>query len=239
VYEGLPLAAVVEHFEELMSAAHGVCVFTDWRTDDVTEVWVQERADAPAADVVHRPWFTAREATTTLHPVRGHAANGVTTQGGEVGPWHERLPHFRPDSPPSSAGDELQSEYLLDRADAPAALRALDAVRDGIGPALQVCEVRTLAADRLWLSPAYGRATVGLHFTWTDDDEAVLAAVAVVERALAPFAPRPHWGKIFTEPADRVRERYPRLADFGALARKADPRGTFRNAFLDRYVLGV
>ena len=35
-----------------------------------------------------------------------------------------------------------------------------------------------------------------------------------VEWALADFAPRPHWGKLFTLDASTLAERYPRHADF-------------------------
>ena len=48
-----------------------------------------------------------------------------TERGGRPGPWHERLPHFRPDFPPSVGGDELQSEYFVPRRDGVAALEAL------------------------------------------------------------------------------------------------------------------
>jgi xylitol oxidase len=130
----------------------------------------------------------------------------------------------------------LQSEYLLARSDALAALDALDAIRGTIAPVLQICEVRTMAADAQWLSPAYGRDTVALHFTWVEDTEAVLPVVRRVERALEPFGPRPHWGKVFTVPPTVLRERYPRLAEFRALADELDPAGTFTNAFVGDFL---
>jgi alditol oxidase len=60
----------------------------------------------------------------------------------------------------------------------------------------------------------------------------------LVEAALAPFEPRPHWGKLFTLPPDEVRARYPKRPEFVALLRGHDPTGKFRNEFLDRYVFG-
>ncbi len=96
-----------------------------------------------------------------------------------------------------------------------------------------VCEVRTVAADDLWLSPCGGRDTVALHFTWVDDDALVGAAVRGVEAAFAPFGPRPHWGKVF---AADPRAHYPRLADFGALLDRHDPERKFGNDFLNRFV---
>jgi xylitol oxidase len=53
---------------------------------------------------------------------------------------------------------------------------------------------------------------------------------------LAPFQPRPHWGKLFNLTPAQVQARYPRLADFQALARDYDPQGKFRNAFVERYL---
>lgn len=166
-----------------------------------------------------------------MHPVPGMPAENCTQQFGVPGPWHERLPHFRAEFTPSS-GAELQSEYLLPRPHALAALQALDAIREYIAPLLQICEVRTVAADRQWLSPAYGRDTVALHFTWVEDTEAVLPVVRRVEEALEPFDPRPHWGKVFTASGEVLRGRCPRLGDFRALAESMDPAGKFTNAFV-------
>ena len=67
---------------------------------------------------------------------------------------------------------------------------------------LQVSEIRTVAADGLWMSPQYGQATVGLHFTWTREPEAVARVLVALEAALAPFEARPHWGKVFRRGRD-------------------------------------
>ncbi|MEU1202492.1 FAD-binding protein [Streptomyces sp. NPDC005813] len=224
VFTGLPLAGL--DFEAVAAAAYSVSLFTDWRQPGFGQVWLKRRTDRPAVDF---PW--AAPATEAMHPVPGMPARNCTEQLGVPGPWHDRLPHFRAEFTPSS-GAELQSEYLLPRSDALAALHALDAIRQVIAPLLQICEVRTVAADRQWLSPAYGRDSVALHFTWVADTQAVLPVVARVEEALAPFDARPHWGKVFTVPSGVVRARSPRLADFGALAGALDPAGTFTNAFV-------
>ncbi len=49
------------------------------------------------------------------------------------GRWYERLPHFRPDFTPS-AGDELQSEFLLPIEHAVAAIHALNQISDSLAP---------------------------------------------------------------------------------------------------------
>ncbi|MDC0773721.1 D-arabinono-1,4-lactone oxidase [Streptomyces sp. HD] len=220
--DGLDLAL----FGTVMSSAYSVSLFTDWREPGFRQVWLKRRTDQPLPDV---PW--AAPASEKLHPVPGMPAVNCTEQFGVPGPWHERLPHFRAEFTPSS-GAELQSEYLLPRRYAVDALRALDGIRATVAPVLQTCEVRTVAADEQWLSPCHGRDTVALHFTWIEDTAAVLPVVRRLEEALDAFEPRPHWGKVFTMPAEVVRGRYPRLADFRALARELDPAGKFANAFV-------
>ena len=163
----------------------------------------------------------------------GLPAANSTAQLGEPGPWFERLPHFRPEFTPS-AGDELQSEYLLPAAHAVAALHALQRAGERIAPVLRIGEIRTIAGDDLWLSPAYRQDSVAFHFTWLPDTAAVLPVVTLIERQLAPFGPRPHWGKIFTTPAADLHASYDRLPDFLDLARHYDPAGKFRNAYTAR-----
>ncbi|MEV8064810.1 FAD-binding protein [Streptomyces sp. NPDC085995] len=224
LFTELPLEGL--DFEAVAGAAYSVSLFTDWRDPGFRQVWLKRRTDDPL------PAFRwAAPAKVALHPVPGMPAGNCTEQFGVPGPWHERLPHFRPEFTPSS-GAELQSEYLLPRAHALAALHAVQEIRAAVAPVLQICEVRTVAADAQWLSPSHGRDTVALHFTWIEDTAAVLPAVRRVEAALEPFDPRPHWGKVFTTPAAALRGRYPRLADFRALARELDPAGKFANAFV-------
>ncbi|NED34798.1 FAD-binding protein [Streptomyces sp. SID8499] len=224
LFTELPLEGL--DFEAVAGAAYSVSLFTDWRDPGFRQVWLKRRTDDPLPAF---PW--AAPAKVALHPVPGMPAGNCTEQFGVPGPWHERLPHFRPEFTPSS-GAELQSEYLLPRTHALAALHAVQEIRAAVAPVLQICEVRTVAADAQWLSPSHGRDTVALHFTWIEDTAAVLPAVRRVEAALEPFAPRPHWGKVFTTPAAALRGRYPQLADFRALARELDPAGKFANAFV-------
>ncbi len=230
VYEGLPTAVLRERFDEIMSAAYSVSLFTGWRTDRIDQVWLKQRGgpDAPGR------WFGAVLADGPRHPVPGCPPEPCTRQLGVPGQWHDRLPHFRLDFTPSS-GDELQSEYFVARTDAVAAFDALDAVRERIAPALQISEIRTVAADALWLSPAFQRDCVAFHFTWHPDARAVADAVEAVEEALSAFAARPHWGKVFTTAPAVIRESYPRWEDFRRLLDEFDPAGKFRNEFVARH----
>jgi xylitol oxidase len=232
VYLGLPVAALEDNFHALMARAYSVSLFTRWQGDAVDQVWIKARHESedPVADI-----FGARAADRAYHPIPDFDGSTATTQMGLPGPWHERLFHF-PVGHKASAGAELQSECFVSRADAPAAFRALHAVQDQFSPALFVSEVRSVAADDLWLSTAFGQETVGFHFTWKPDWDATLAAVKVVEAALAPFRPRPHWAKVFTIEPSAIRPLYPRFDDFRALADRLDPDGKFRNEMIDRLV---
>ncbi|MEU0073714.1 FAD-binding protein [Streptomyces sp. NPDC006332] len=230
VFTELPLAGL--DFETVAAAAYSVSLFTDWRAPGFRQVWLKRRTDQPAPDF---PW--AAPAVEKMHPVPGMPAVNCTEQFGVAGPWHERLPHFRAEFTPSS-GAELQSEYLLPRRLAVEALYAVDGVRDTVAPVLQTCEVRTVAADAQWLSPAYGRDTVALHFTWIEDTAAVVPVVRRLEEALDAFDARPHWGKVFTVPAHELRSRYPRLGDFRELAGALDPEGKFANTFVRDILAG-
>jgi xylitol oxidase len=233
VYLGLPHTTVSDRFDEVLDSAYSVSVFTDWRAE-TARVFRKDRVDLD--DGYFAPdWLGATAATVPSHPVPGADTAGATEQLGVPGPWHERLAHFRVNFTPSS-GDELQSEYLVAREHGAAAFDAIHRAREQVAAALQICEIRTVAADDLWLSMAYGQDSVALHFTWFDDVAAATAAIVAVERALAPFAPRPHWGKLFTLTPEVVRERYERLPDFQQLRGQLDPTNKLGNEFVDRYL---
>ena len=236
VYEGLAWDALSAHFDAVTALGHSVSVFTRWggATD---QVWVKSVvADAPedAPDDL----FGARPATVDRHPILGIDPENCTPQLGRPGPWSDRLPHFKMGFTPS-AGDEIQSEFVVARGRAIDAIEAVRGLADRVAPVLQVTEIRTIAADALWLSPQYGQDTVAIHFTWKPDPGAVARVLEDVEAALAPYGARPHWGKTFLAGADAIAPLYERLPDFRALAERLDPRGAFRNAWLERHVLGA
>nr|MDT0662196.1 FAD-binding protein [Micromonospora sp. DSM 115978] len=237
VYQDLPREHLDAHHAEILGAGHSVSLFTDWTGPRFNQVWVKRRVDDPGPWRPEPRWYGATLADRPLHPVPGMSAENCTGQLGEPGPWYARLPHFKLEFTPSS-GEELQSEYLLHRASLSEALDAVDRVRHLVAPALQISEIRTIAADDLWLSPSYGRDSVAIHFTWVKDPDAVAPALAAVEEGLAPLAARPHWGKLFGVPPADLAARYPRHGDFVELARHFDPAGKFRNDLLDRYFPG-
>jgi xylitol oxidase len=234
VYLDLPTKTLATHFDEIFASAYSVSVFTDWQGSSHRQLWLKCRTYQPDHPTPARRWMGARLAHAPVHPVPGMPASNCTTQLGVPGPWFERLPHFRSGSTPSG-GQELQSEYLIPRSSAVYALDLIASLSAKIRPVLQISEIRTVAPDDLWLSPSYGRPTVGLHFTWIKDPRAVAPIVALVEDQLAPLGARPHWGKLFTMPGATVRSCYERSADFLSLLRRLDPAGKFRNEFIDRY----
>jgi xylitol oxidase len=221
VFEGLSWDALLTHFDEVMSAAYSVSVFSRWG-DATEQVWLKSRGRDGFASL-----FDATPAVVERHPILALDPVSATAQQGVPGLWHDRLPHFRIEFSPS-AGEEIQSEYFVARPDAVEAVRALLAIGDQIRDVLLVSEIRAVAADSLWLSPQYEQDTIGFHFTWRRDQPAVERALAVVESALAPFGCLPHWGKLFLTPG-----KYARMADFAALRDRLDPGGAFRNAWLD------
>ncbi|MFC0672568.1 D-arabinono-1,4-lactone oxidase [Brachybacterium hainanense] len=188
-------------------------------------------ADAPFPGT----WHGARLAAGAVHPLPGLPGDFCTDQTGTPGPSHERLPHFRLEFTPSS-GEEIQSEYYVPRAQIADALAAVMPLGERIRPLLHASEVRTVAADDLWLSPAHDRDSALVHFTWKQRPAEVEALLPEVEAALAPFSPRPHWGKVFTMPTEEVRAHYPRLADFRSLAERLDPGRKFRNEYVETYL---
>jgi xylitol oxidase len=236
LYEYLALAQAVHHFDEITSSADSVSLFTDWRGPVIDQVWLKRRLRDGEPYLPPAEFFGATLATVPIHPIRRMSAAALTEQLGAPGPWHERMPHFRMDHMPSS-GAEIQTEYLVPRRHAVEALLAIDSVRDRFSAPLQISEVRTIAADDLWMSTAYARASVAFHFTWQPDWEAVRRVLPVLEAALAPFEPRPHWGKVFMVSPEAIRSTYERLPAFVALLERYDPSGKFRNAFMDRYIV--
>jgi xylitol oxidase len=237
VYENLPLAELEEHFEELSSSAYSVSLFTDWRDTTFNQIWLKRHLPDGISIRADPELFGAKLATIHLHPIPPLSAEHCTEQLGIRGPWYERLPHFRMGFTPSS-GEELQSEYLLPHHYAFAALQAVAQLRERIAPLLQISEVRTIAADNLWMSPCYKQASVAIHFTWKKDWERVRTVLPLIEERLAAFQARPHWGKLFTISPERVQSLYERLPDFQRLLQSYDPTGKFRNTFLDRYIFG-
>jgi xylitol oxidase len=236
VYDNLPLVHLKEHFDDIFSSAYSVSLFTDWKQATFNQVWLKRKITDQASAQIDPEFFGATRATAHRHPVPGHTSENCNEQMGIPGSWYERLPHFRMDFTPS-AGEELQSEYFVPRQDAYHALCAIDRLREYISPLLHVSEVRTIAEDNLWMSPCYKQESVAIHFTWKANWGGVQQVLPMIEKQLAPFHARPHWGKLFTMPPARLQSLYEKLPDFQQLLLHCDPQGKFRNAFLNKYIM--
>ena len=229
LYDGLPWSDLLDNLDAVTGAAYSVSVFTNWQGDTIDLLWVKSRMDAaePPATLLG-----ATRQAVERHMLPDQETVSTTQQGGVPGPWNDRLAHFKLEFTPSN-GEELQSEYLVPRANAVEALRGLRELRDSISPLLLITELRTMAADELWLSGAYETDAVGIHFTWKKLPVEVAAVLPSIEAVLLPLGARPHWGKVFTrlEPAN-----YPRLDDFLELRSRFDPACKFDNAFLQKHL---
>lgn len=222
VYPALAWDDLVAGYADVTAAGESVSVFLESWAAGLGRVFVKRHAGEPAEAL-----RGARRATEPVPIIAGSSMAALTVQGVDDD-WHRVLPHFRSDAAPSNAGDELQSEYFVAREHAPAALRALRGLAPAVDPLLLVTELRTVAADDLWLSGASGRDTTAIHFTWRFDPAGVAAVLPGIEEALRPFDPRPHWGKLFSP---GLRPSHPRLPDFRDLVGAHDPAGVFGTAF--------
>jgi len=153
VYENLPLSEMQEHFDAIEASGYSVSLFTDWQKKRINEVWIKSRVEPGQSFNATPEFFGAKLATRNLHPIAELSAENCTEQMGVPGPSYDRLPHFRMGFTPS-AGNELQAEYFVPRKHAIEAILAVERLRDLVGPQLMISEIRTIAADDLWMSPA-------------------------------------------------------------------------------------
>lgn len=233
VYLGAPWETFLDNLDEIMGSAYSVNVGGNFGPENLRSFWLKYRLET---DANGEPVLPERPSTMfgAQLVVDSAGRNPSTTPLGVPGPWSQRLAHFRLDGDPSMGGDELQSEWFVTRADAPDALRALRTMADDIDPHLHGFELRTVAADDLWLSPAYQRDTFSIGFTWKKHPTEVRALLAPIEQALAPYAPRPHMGKLSAMGRDELVDRYDRLDDFLGVVDRYDPAGKFSNPYLGR-----
>ena len=236
VYQDLSFDQLEHNLDAIMSAGYSVSLFTDWQNNRASEVWIKDRVTPGSTQKPLPPLFYgATLQKEKLHPIVNHPAEACTEQMGSIGPWYLRMPHFKMEFTPSS-GEELQTEYFVNRRDGYRAIRAVEKLRDTITPHLFITELRTIAADDLPMSMHHQRDSLAIHFTWKPEEVVVRKLLPGIEAALMPFAARPHWGKIFEMPANYIQQQYPSLPAFRQLASELDPTGKFRNDYLNRNV---
>ena len=235
VYQNLPFSELEHHLADIMGAGYSVSLFTDWQNGAAGEVWIKRRVDQGGTAAPPPRFFGATRATKKLHPILDHPAEACTDQLNTVGTWYERLPHFKLNFTPSS-GQELQTEFFVPFERGYEAIRAVETLRDRITPLLYITELRAIAADDLWMSMAYKRPSLAIHFTWKMEPDAVMELMPQIEAKLAPFQARPHWAKVFSMKTAALAPLYPRFNDFCKLIQQYDPKGRFQNRFMQDHV---
>ena len=230
----LPLATAIDHLDAIFASAYSVSYFTDYQTSNVNQLWRKYRLD-PADELLPQTpetYFGAKRSRAKLGPKGPDGTDNITEQFLEPGPWFERLPHVKRQHP-MQPGSQLQTEYFVAREHGPSAFAALADLGPLMAPVMVMGEVRTVAGDDLWLSP-YPFDSLALHLSWTTDWPAVRTILPEIEAALAPFEPRPHWGKLYEiEPAE-VRGLYPRFDEWAQAVNRYDPTGIFRNDYVEQ-----
>lgn len=239
VYQNLSFDQLKDNLIPIFGSGYSVSLFTDWQKHRATQVWIKKKMQ-PGEDTTKpaslpAEFYGATLQTQKLHPITGHSAEACTDQMGIPGPWYERLPHFKMNFTPSS-GAELQTEYFVPIEHGYEAILAVEKLRDQITPHLFVTELRTIAADDLWMSPCHQRPSLAIHFTWKPEWPAVRAILPQIEAQLKPFAVRPHWAKLNTIPAAQLQAQYPMLNSFRALIHQYDPQHRFSNAYLEEKI---
>ncbi len=238
VYQNMPMKALEKKFISIMSSGYSVSLFTDWQKQNINQVWIKSKVEGNESRVgLAAEFHGAKLATKNMHPLEALSAENCTEQMGVVGPWYERLPHFKMGFTPSS-GKELQTEYFVPIERAYEAMMAIEKLNAQITPHLFITEIRTAAADNLWLSPCYKQTCAIFHFTWKQEWEAVKAILPKIEAQLTPFKARPHWGKLFTLAPKTLQSRLPKLPEFKALIRQYDPEEKFKNEFIATNLYG-
>jgi len=232
VYQNLSFDQLRNNFKSIQSSGYSVSLFTNWQSKDIAEVWIKQKIENGKPLKAEQEFFGAKLATKNLHPIPELSAENCTDQMGVAAPWYERMPHFKMGFTPSS-GVELQSEYFVSSQNAVDAILAISRLGDKVGPHLLTSEIRTIAADQFWMSPCYKQDSVAIHFTWKQDWPAVSKLLPVIEKELAPYNPRPHWGKLFTMAPAELEKKYIKMQEFRQLAMEYDPKGKFRNEFLN------
>ena len=222
VYAGLPWDELLGDLEGVTGSGYSVSVFTKWADPVVGAVIRKTRL---GDDAVEMPVTWRGAALTGRLGVIDSAA--WTEVGGVPGPWLHRVPHFRLEGAPS-AGDEIQTEYFVARSDGPDALRAVRELGARIDEHLIITELRTMTADDLWLSGAYGRDTLAIHFTWLPHPDAVAGLLPDIERALRPVRRPPALGQMAPVRRRAPGRRAPAPRRLAGAVRAARPRGCLR-----------
>src|SRR3954451_3070836 len=130
-----------------------------------------------------------------------------------------------------------EMEYAMPREHGPlVAAEALSQVAARRLPVGFPFQVRFVAGDDAFLSPAHGRDTcyLAVHQYKGMDPRPLFA---LVEAMALEAGGRPHWGKLHTQTAETLAPRYPEWDAFGRLRDRLDPDRVFTSPAIER-ILG-
>lgn len=237
VYRGLPFENLKRSFADIMSSGYSVSLFTNWTEEKINQVWIKNIHNASSPALISSDFYGASKSEIDLHPVDAQSAENVTIQRGIVGRWYEILPHFKMGFKPST-GKELQSEFFVHKDAGFQAIQAMQALGKHISPHLFVSEIRSVKADELWMSPAYKKDCIAIHTTWHQNEKVIGELIPLVQNALLPYHPIPHWAKLSSIPPSALAGIYSRIDNFRDLCRQFDPQKKFLNKYLQEFIFG-
>ena len=204
----------------------------------MNSVWVGRKymPDQKVPEHVQKYFGATHINTPNIHPVPGRDSSPCVVTG--PGVWKEKIYHFLPDKPPSSAGEELQSEYFVKYSDFIQVVKEIYAIRDKFRHLVQITEMRMCAGDDIPMSPARGnQAFIGIHFTWYRKYEEVLKVIPEIEGVLDKYKIKPHVGKIFVLSGPKFEELFGNeLLSIRSLIQQHDPKRKFANDWTDKYI---
>ena len=139
-----------KQFDHLNDHFSFVSYFTDWKQESMTSLWLGNRYFADPDEYaslvkqeleeVCSKTFYGGNLVRKTHPVPGRSDAPCVESG--FGMWNDKIYHFLPNMPPSSAGDEIQSEFFVKYKDMPAAVAELYSHADKFRHLVQITEIR-------------------------------------------------------------------------------------------------
>lgn len=111
---------------------------------------------------------------------------------------------------------------------------------NGLRPHFPI-EVRFSDSDDIWLSPSNGQRTCWIGIVQFKPYGFEVPYKMLFERfeaILCRHGGRPHWAKAHNLRPETLRRLYPRFDDFTRVLGSVDPRGMFRNEYVERHIFG-
>src|SRR3954471_16285364 len=242
--ERRPLAEVLGSLDELIAANDHLEFFAFPHTDTV----ILRRSQRLAPDIAATPrWRAFLEEELLENGVLGLACRAGRRAPGQIPRINRTLMRLAQGAERSDVAHRVyasrrivrfnEMEYAMPREQGP--LMAAEALSQVAARKLPVgfpFEVRFGAGDDAFLSPAHGRDTcyLAVHQYKGMDPKPLFD---LVEPMCLGVGGRPHWGKLHTQTAETLRERYPQWDAFQRVRDRLDPDRAFTTPAIAR-ILG-